>query len=595
MYSESLVNKTIITPNTRMAEQITISLAKQAMLDTEKKVATKADIQSLSSFIKNSYQNLRFVTGYETLPPLVDSSYLYVNFLKAIHNNSPDVLLDPSELASAASTTFKNIEMWEVPSYQAENKDHEYFLMWSLAVRKEIKNLNIAFEWDALDVITKAILDGDLKIIKDVGLFGFDDYPPKVAKLIEAMSMKGVVLSYPWYKQDNRDIEELVLKSDDPRSHYQDVAKAVYNIYKEDSTKKVAVVHPTLHQSNNAMKLLAELSTVFEPQFILPQTPAYTKPFNVTFGSPLSSNPIIDVVFRILNILSGEISQDDVLDLISSVFIRGNSAESIKRTKVAANVRNSGRQMFDLDCLIRETTSATLLNNQLRDLRQANSQAKAMLRPSEWVNHIVTCLDAIGWAKGRKLNSTEYQVYTKFSQSLMLIKKHDRLFGEIPFDYAFKVIALYINGVAFKAEADRDCPIQVMGALEAGGMQFDTVIFMHMDNVTWPGAALTSSFLPINVQVEYDMPHNSSQRELDFATKITSRITSAANKVIYSYFTKVKGENNEASFVVKGKDLPKKYIQSADIDYMASEVRKTPCNIVSETIMPLMRSGRDSC
>ena len=200
MHTESLDNKKVITPNKRMAEQLTQSMAKSAMSESGCNVVSKSDVSSLFSFIAETFKLLRFTPGYETLPPLVDSSYVFVCFIKAINANKPDVIIDPSELASTASSAYSNMKMWDLETFTPENLDHEYFISWSNMVERELSKLNVSLEWDALDAIIAATLKGDLTFSKPIALFGFDDYPPKVKSFIETLSLMGVDISYPWYE-----------------------------------------------------------------------------------------------------------------------------------------------------------------------------------------------------------------------------------------------------------------------------------------------------------------------------------------------------------------------------------------------------------
>lgn len=595
MFTESLDNKKVITPNNRMAEQLGLSISNNLMKETGVSVVFKPDISSLSSFILDTYKRLRHFKKYQSLPPLVDGSYVFTAFIKAINDNHPETILDSADLASEASVTYSNVKMWELENITPENVDHEYFLMWSSFVESKLKELNVNLEWDALDIIIDAITQGDLTFDKPIALFGFDDYSPKIKRLVEAISLVGVDITYPWYERPSEVIVEEVLKSSDEKSHYDDVATLAYNLYLEDPSKKITIVHPQLHEGGVANSLMLALTKAFEPQYILPQTPAYSLPFNISYGDSIADTPLVSVLFKLFDLLSGELKQKEALSLIRSPFIKGSEDEEQKRIKICQSIVLSGRQVFGIDELIEHTSSAILLNNNLRNLKKVLFSAKAGLSLSGWVDFIIKCIDTVGWAQGRKLNSIEYQAYMKFSQTLNKIKTYDLMFGSLNYLSAIKVMMMYMKSVTFKPETDRDTPISVMGMLEAGGMEFDNVILMQMDNVTWPAVAKPSSFLPIDVQIENDLPHNSPERELDFSTKITNRIKSSAKRVIYGFFKTMNGEKNEPSSLVCGEDVHPRYLTPPDIDYYASESRRTPCLEVGDTVMPLtnikMRGG----
>lgn len=568
-----------------MAQQISEAISMEVMNNIGLKAVQQQPIDSLSAWIDKQYKTLRFVSGYHGMPALVDSGYAYVMFLNEIMNEQIDTLLDISSLASAASTQYINCKMWEVEAYQCMNQDHELFVKWSAAVDAKLQSKGLVLEFGALDKLISAIECGDLNVSESVSFFGFDSYPPKVTRLIGALKEKGCQIEEPFYI--DKQAKEFVQASKDEVAQYRDVAQMAYNLYTLDNQKRVAIVHPSLHEPGVLEKLTFELTNVFEPQYALPQTNAYVRPFNISFGHSLLNAPIMQTAVALLKLLSGPMAVKDVITFIQSPFIKNDKVEENHRKKLVKNLVAAGYVDLDLEQLIKRSNSAPLLNAQLRRVKQYLSSSPALGTPSQWVNIMIEALNLVGWAKGRKLNSFEYQAYMKLSSCVDGLKTHDIAFGEMTYESALKVFFLYMNQNVFKAEVDKNCPIVVLGALEAGGLDFDQVILMNMDNTTWPKVAEPSSFLPESIQKEYDMPHSSPERELAFTKAVTSRIKQASEMVIYAYYEQAMGEKNEPSFVVQGNPVPELLLRKPDIVYKDSEYRRMPCRIVDDNVDPI--------
>ena len=87
----------------------------------------------------------------------------------------------------------------------------------------------------------------------------------------------------------------------------------------------------------------------------------------------------------------------------------------------------------------------------------------------------------------------------------------------------------------FHVQGGSDAPIQVVGILEAAGLNFDHLWVIGLSDDVWPEPAMPNPLLPITLQRRLGLPHASPQRELEYATTITGRVLSAAEEVIVSH------------------------------------------------------------
>jgi probable DNA repair protein len=82
---------------------------------------------------------------------------------------------------------------------------------------------------------------------------------------------------------------------------------------------------------------------------------------------------------------------------------------------------------------------------------------------------------------------------------------------------------------------DEGAPVQVMGMLEAAGLRFDHLWIMGLHDEALPAPANPNPFLPVCLQRQHRLPHSSSERELEFASKLMDRLLASAPQVVLSY------------------------------------------------------------
>lgn len=66
-------------------------------------------------------------------------------------------------------------------------------------------------------------------------------------------------------------------------------------------------------------------------------------------------------------------------------------------------------------------------------------------------------------------------------------------------------------------------------------MQFSALWVCGMSDRYWPPMPQPNPFLPVNLQRQYNMPHASPQREMDYARLQIKRLSQSADTVVFSY------------------------------------------------------------
>ena len=119
---------------------------------------------------------------------------------------------------------------------------------------------------------------------------------------------------------------------------------------------------------------------------------------------------------------------------------------------------------------------------------------------------------------------------------------YDHLTGNISWYKFRRLLQRSIYETLFQPQTG-DCPIQIMGVLEAAFLTFDKIRVCGIDNRLWPESANPSPFIPYELQRTHKMPNATAERELEISKQLLSLLCASADEVIFSH---AKGNGEES-------------------------------------------------
>ncbi|MBT3707842.1 MAG: hypothetical protein HOG19_00270, partial [Gammaproteobacteria bacterium] len=314
--------------------------------------------------------------------------------------------------------------------------------------------------------------------------------------------------------------------------------------------KRIGIIVPDLAQQRSSIESV--LASVFEPQYLLPDTARYQLPFNISAGTPLNQTPLIDSALLLLGLLRDEFTYHDLYGLLKSPFVKktaddfsaGNGTANFgASTQLEIFLRAGGWPVFTLKGLQKQLNNQPSLNTQYQPFIRAIEVASGLQHQhqrettelTEWVVIFETILSAFQWpCSDRRLDSIEYQQLTRWRAALLDFNQLSALSGKVSLTAALGLLERHIGSIDFQAQSAQT-PLQVLGLLEGSGLQFDALWLIGTNDSQWPAAANPSPFIPINLQREANMPHASAERELEFARELLHSYCHSSNEIIASY------------------------------------------------------------
>jgi len=161
---------------------------------------------------------------------------------------------------------------------------------------------------------------------------------------------------------------------------------------------------------------------------------------------------------------------------------------------------------------------------------------KSLRLPGEWAVSISKFLKNAEWPAGRKsLSSHQFQALESWNKCLDSLSSLDRILQKINRQQAVSHLTHIAGETQFQPQTHEE-PIQVVGLLEAAGMEFDHLWIMGCHAETLPPFPNPNPFLPfLSHQRPYHLPHSTAERELSFTEQTLFRLAHACGRMVFSY------------------------------------------------------------
>ncbi len=273
----------------------------------------------------------------------------------------------------------------------------------------------------------------------------------------------------------------------------------------------------------------------------LPGAIRRTVPFNVSLGVALTSYPLINAIFQALGLAGSTIEFERASLLLRSPFLGGGETEMVNRALLDAQIRKRSEPIITLERLLalakreKSEVSCVLLIRQLSALaefRQINLHG--LKKPSTWAKIFSALLQVIGFPGERTLDSNEYQTLRKWHEVVADFATLDNVISVVGYNEAISRLRRVASETLFQPETP-DVPIQILGVLEAAGLEFDYLWVMGLSDEAWPLHPRPNPFLPVGLQRAAKLPMGSTDESLAFSQRLTDGWLSCASEVVCSY------------------------------------------------------------
>ena len=472
--------------------------------------------------------------------PLLLTSLQERSVWTRMQREDASLLVSPASVAALAEGAYARLSDYEAHSerkYAWGKADAERFRQWASNFDRECARWN----WmprAGLEARVSASLNATA-LPRDILLVGFDRTTPVQDSLLRALKADGVGVTFAETAVAERRTE--FVRAPGLREEIEACAWWARSQVEKNPEARIGVLAPDLGT------MRSEIDRIFR-RVLMPQADIGSDqpmPFEFSLGQPLAHVPVVRAAVLLLRWLNGPLREEEVSWLFLSGFLASSDREYLVFARDDAKRRN-------LESLSLEISLGAFLKQARRveapSLRKLESASRAAAAnevadkerlPGRWVDVAQLLLREAGWPGDVERGTLHFQALRRWERALDEIALLDFDRRSMAFPDFLKALESHAFETIFSAES-AGAPVQIMGALEASGQQFDAVWFLRADDASWPQNGQPHPLLPNDVQRRFQMPYSNTEGDLELAKAVTERVAASASVVIFSH-----GERNK--------------------------------------------------
>lgn len=428
-----------------------------------------------------------------------------------------DSLLQIPETARVAMRTWRLVLEYRLPidgSFEA-SEDSAAFAGWSREFRRLCRTNGWLERARRSDFLRERIACGELAAPRQVLAAGFDEMTPQQAEFFEALG--GCTRISPATR--GASVKQRCMR--DSSDEIRGAAAWARRLLQSNPQAQIGViVAPDLARSRKTIERIFRESL--------------DDGAHLSVGPPLGDYPMIHTAVLLLELANGALPLSRIGMLLRSPFLSGGEDERSRRALLDVKLRNKGPWEIGIRALYDTAVTCSQLQRVLRRVEKKLMTTGREQTPSEWSRDATELLEAFGWPGDRSLSSDEFQLMAAWREVLA---------GLASLDFTARVMTLaqvidwlrQICAITPFQPEDQGAPVQVMGMLEAVGLTFDHLWILGLHDEAVPASANPDPFLPARLQREYNLPHSSAARELEFASALITRLLRSSPDIVLSY------------------------------------------------------------
>jgi probable DNA repair protein len=556
IWQHLVAGKLILTPNQRLASRIQSAYA-IACHEQGQLVVDSPAVYSFNQWVDRCWQRLlinanSLAMHHKTLSASQEQA-VWERVVSSSHLGA--ALLRPSATAQQAASAYRTLINWkQCPSDQhlrtlfKGDEDAAVLLGWIDQFESLCDNSHWLPSVRIAEKIHAAFEQGVLPSIGDVLLIGFEDMPPLHQSLLDTAGIaEHVTLNRKPAAVD-------VVACESTQQEWLAAAVWAKQILKNDINARVAIVVPDLAQQRQSLERV--LLSVFDPahnQVTSAEGEAIARrnlPFNVSAGYPLIEAPVINAALNALSLAFDSVDVATLEALCQSPFYCNKDVDLDSLSRLITQVR--AQKTFELSAatfrnMAIDISEKSHVHNEAADdlgwqfatklieigtLTRSSRISK--VRPfAQWLVLFQSILKTVGWPGSRVLDSIEHQQVSQWQQAISDFTALDFVLPPMSFGESLSQFRSILSRQIFQPQT-ADSSLQILGTLEAAGLQFSHLWLQSMSEQQWPPTPSPNPLLPFSFQRQQRMPHASAERELEYAQNLTQRFIHSSDFVVVS-------------------------------------------------------------
>jgi ATP-dependent helicase/nuclease subunit B len=456
---------------------------------------------------------------------------------RLLTERTQDRLLNAHGLVRQAQQTWQRLNDWCVSledlRLYAASEDERLFADVAVAYRQELRSNGWIDFAQAASVASTLVDAKAIRVPERVVYAGFDRVAPAASRLLHALAKSGAEVQEAPRAERNRTAR--VISCNDRNAELRAAGLWARRLLEQDPAATVAIVCPGLeHDAAGSLRLVRE---GFAPGWQVAGR-AHQAAVNVSYGRRISEYPLIAVALLWLGWTGRGLTTRDVSVLLRTPFVGRMKIDGRCRLEMALR-RNPDRHWRPAS-VVAALEGADKGDESVDWLRRVERLASFELTrgtlqsPALWAAHIDQVLQEAGWPGERPLDTVEFQVVNRWRDLLNEFSRLDVVKPRIDLGEAVARVAALAAETVFQPETEPGA-IQLLGTLEAAGLELDHVWICHVEANQWPPSVHPLPLLSRALQRKLKMPDATPADTLDHAKRVLARLVDSAEECTLSW------------------------------------------------------------
>ncbi len=497
-----------------------------------------------------AWRTPRILSWEAWLNAFVDSADAGAGFPRRLHPQASAILwerciagaadvqvLDHGALVRQSRQAWQRINDWRVPladlRHHAANDDEKLFASAADAYRRLLDRHGWIDGALLPEFVAARLRTGALEVPARVVLAGFDRLTPAAEALAAALETRGCRLSLappPAHGAAPR-----IVSCADADAELRAAGAWARAQLASHPEARIAIVYPGLEQhAARAERLVREgLAPGWQQG-----GREYAAAVQVSYGRKLIDYPLVAIAIGWLQWARRGLSSGEVSLLLRTPLAGGGAIGGCSRLELA--LRRLPDRRWSPASLAGALRGADESAEALAWLARADSVAQAGFgdaepaSPASWAARIHAFLDRIGWPGEQAWDSAEFQLVNRWRELLNEFSRIEPVRPRLKYGEALARLLQAGAEVVWQPESAPGV-VQLLGTLEAAGLEFDHVRVGNLHALQWPPPAHPLPLVSRALQRQAGMPDATPADTLAFAQRTLARLAGSAPHVVLSW------------------------------------------------------------
>ena len=448
-----------------------------------------------------------------------------------------DPLVNIPSLTRHARDAWKRLHEWQVPIDEcvaaASSRDQHVFAAAASRYRDQLAAEGWIDDAMLVNELASALRAGNVHLPERLLLAGFDRLTPEANMLVDVLRERGVeVGTSPALAPA---AEDSLVACDDPDAELRSAGAWAHAQLEENPGSRIGIVVTGLEQDAARGGRLVREGMVPGWQY---GPAAQRAALNVSFGRRLSDYPAVEIALLLLRWTHGGISGKDLSLLLRSPFLGVWATDA--RARLELELRRMPDRSWTPELLLRvfgdrETTDdAADWLARLGRLVELRRSPRREASPAQWAAVVDTLLEDFGWPGAAPLDSSDFQLVNRWRDLLNDLARLELVMPQTTLGQAIAQLVGMAADTVFQPEMEGTV-VEVLGPLEAAGIEFDSLWVAGVAASRWPPAGRPMALISRRLQRHYGMPDADPDDTAAYAKRVIDRLCGSANSCVCSY------------------------------------------------------------